>query len=123
MLDLNYDIKICIDKNAYSHALLNLLSNAFKYSKGELAPEVSIDVKDNLCLIGVKDFGIGVPKSDLEVLFQPFFRAANTLSIQGTGLGLNIAKEFIENNGGKIIVNSELSKGSYFEIQLPICSV
>ena len=80
-------------------------------------------LKDNLCLIGVRDFGIGIPDAELEALFQPFYRAANTLAIQGTGLGLNIAKEFVENNGGKIIVNSELSKGSYFEIQLPICSV
>ncbi|MFD1139500.1 PAS domain S-box protein [Larkinella insperata] len=107
-----------LDEKLIRHILTNLLSNAFKFSKEN--PLLVIRFEPNVLVIQVIDKGIGIPAGDLPGLFQTFFRARNTEAIQGTGLGLVIARQFVELHGGTLNVESEESKGTTFTIQLPI---
>jgi signal transduction histidine kinase len=94
-----------------------LISNAIKYS--EL--DVNIDLKQSLkeTTISIKDHGIGIPKADLNRLFNSFFRASNSKDFQGTGLGLVIVKNFIEMHNGTIDIITEEGQGSEFIVKLP----
>ena len=109
---------ILLDFNLMEHAISNIISNAFKYSKGTLEPSIIIHFGDNDVEIRVIDKGLGIPKEDLEHLFEPFYRATNTTGISGTGLGSAIAKEYIELNRGTIKVKSKLNEGSEFIVTL-----
>ncbi len=97
---VNLDIKL-ID-----HALTNFISNAFKFSKGRPEPILTISEFDSEFKLSIKDFGLGIPKSELDYLFDPFYRASNVQDISGTGLGTAIAKEYIEKNQGVVDVKS-----------------
>ena len=105
-----------VDKRLLSHAIINLLTNAFKYSASN--PELNLFEKENKIYIEIIDHGIGIPKHEVDNLFQSFFRASNASNIEGTGLGLVIVKEFVNINGGEIFVESEINKGSKFTIIL-----
>ncbi len=109
--------KLFIDKRLISHAIINLLTNAFKYSASN--PTLNLHENSNSIFIEIIDNGIGIPKSELDNLFQSFYRASNARNIEGTGLGLVIVKEFVNINGGEIYVDSEINKGSKFTIVLP----
>jgi signal transduction histidine kinase len=118
---LNFEIKgipskIFLDAKLLSHALENLISNAFKYSIGKGNPLLRVIFKPKELIVIVKDHGIGVPKAEISSLFQPFFRANNAAEIKGTGLGLSIAKEYVEVNKGQISAISVLGEGSQFEM-------
>ncbi len=106
--------KLFVDKRLISHAIINLLSNAFKYSAGNPVLNLKEDSKN--IFIEIIDNGIGIPQSEIENLFQSFYRASNARNIEGTGLGLVIVKEFVNINGGEIFVESEINKGSKFTI-------
>lgn len=108
--------KLFIDKRLLSHAIINLLTNAFKYSAGN--PILNLSEKDDKVNIEIIDNGIGIPKHEIDNLFQSFYRASNASNIEGTGLGLVIVKEFVNINGGEIYVDSEVNKGSKFTIVL-----
>ena len=105
-----------LDSRLLSHALENLISNAFKYSTGKGNPLLRVIFKLKELIIIIKDYGIGIPNTEILNLFQPFFRANNVTEIKGTGLGLSIAKEYVEINKGEIAVQSTLGEGSCFEI-------
>ncbi|QDK81606.1 PAS domain S-box protein [Spirosoma sp. KCTC 42546] len=105
------------DKKLLSYVLINLLSNAFKFSKDD--PSLTIRFLKKELIINVIDTGIGIPVSDLPALFQTFFRARNSATIPGTGLGLVIARQYVELHGGKLLVQSEENKGTTFTIILP----
>lgn len=109
---------VLLDEKLFEQALSNLISNAFKYSVGQLGPLITISFNENYAQISVKDYGIGIPNRDLHHLFEPFYRASNVNEVTGTGLGSAIAKEYIELNGGTINVKSELKIGSEFIIIL-----
>jgi len=70
--------------------------------------------------IAITDYGIGIPEEDQKNLFQPFYRATNTDDFDGTGLGLSVVKEFIEQHKGNIFVKSQLNKGTTITIQIPV---
>ncbi|MFD2935395.1 two-component regulator propeller domain-containing protein [Spirosoma flavum] len=108
----------CIDDKLMSHVLINLLSNAFKFSSGN--PELRLAFGDDQLTLQVIDQGIGIPAADVANLFQAFFRASNTNAIQGTGLGLVIARQFVELHAGTLELQSEQHKGTVFTIVLPI---
>ena len=111
------DYKISIDKRLIIHAILNLISNALKYSKGD--PTVKLYKSEGFSYIEITDNGIGVPAEEINNLFQSFYRATNSSNIEGTGLGLAIVKEFITIHRGEIFVDSTVNKGSTFTIKLP----
>ncbi|RYZ31587.1 MAG: PAS domain S-box protein [Sphingobacteriales bacterium] len=106
-----------LDEKLMSHVLVNLLSNAFKFAPS--SPQLVLRFTPETVMIQVIDTGIGIPASDLSFLFQPFFRAGNTTSIQGTGLGLVIARQFVELHGGTLSVQSDEGLGTTFTIVLP----
>ena len=105
-----------LDPKLLNNALVNLISNAFKYSEGKESPQLHIHCKPAEVVLSVKDFGLGVPEFQLSKLFEPFFRADNVIGIKGNGLGLSISKEYVERNKGSIKAKSILGKGSCFEI-------
>lgn len=108
------------DPSLLSHVLLNLLSNALKYSQGRPDPELEIQFKDKVVSIIVRDFGIGIPEEDLDLVFQSFYRSKNAIDVPGTGLGLVITKEFVELHNGTINIRSELNKQTEVIVNLPI---
>ena len=110
------DTMIKADQKMLRHAITNLVSNAFKYSNGS-NPKLILDQDQDIISIVIEDQGIGIPKKDLNQLFQPFFRASNVVEFSGSGLGLSIVKSYIELNKGTISVETEENKGSRFEIR------
>jgi signal transduction histidine kinase len=107
---------LLLDASLVEHALGNLISNALKYSKGQKAPQISIHYLSKKVRIKIKDFGRGIPKDDQAKLFTSFFRAKNVEDIEGTGLGLVIARQFLESNGGELSFKSKVDKGTTFTI-------
>mgnify|MGYP006082611855 CR=1 FL=1 len=105
---------IQLDPKLLNHALINLISNAFKYSVGKKNPRLGIEFKSTEIVLSIKDYGLGIPEEQHLHLFEPFFRAENVTEIQGTGLGLSIAKEYVEVNKGSLSVTSTLGEGSCF---------
>lgn len=99
--------------------LLNLLSNASKYSPENKEIIVTSYVDENMVVISVKDEGIGIPEDDQKKLFTEFHRGANVEDIQGTGLGLSIVKKYIRLLDGNINFTSKLNDGTTFTIQIP----
>ncbi len=113
---------IKVDKDAISQALLNLLSNAEKYSKERKYIGVKVIPKDEEVWIVIEDKGPGIPKLSLKHIFDKFYRAEHIAAqdVQGSGLGLPIVKHIVESHGGRIDVESEVGEGSRFTIKLPI---
>jgi len=111
--------KIILDDNLLKHCIFNLTSNAIKYSGEDGVIELKSSINENDCIITVKDNGIGIPAADQVHLFEPFFRAGNIGTIQGTGLGLNIVQRYVELMHGRIGFNSD-ENGTAFEIILPV---
>lgn len=111
------------DPQLLKNVLLNLFSNAIKYTPENKKIEVIVRRMDNNIVIGVKDEGIGIPKDEQKHLFERFFRAKNASNIQGTGLGLNIVQQYVHLLGGKIGFESEENVGSTFEVTIPFGSI
>jgi signal transduction histidine kinase len=107
------------DPTRMSQVFDNLLSNAVKYAPGSPV-KISLRNSNETCIITVEDQGPGIAQHHLEHLFERFYRVPETsVTIHGTGLGLYICQQIIEGHGGKITVNSEISKGTVFTIDLP----
>ncbi|HET7117900.1 MAG TPA: PAS domain-containing sensor histidine kinase [Hanamia sp.] len=108
--------EILLDEVLFKNILINLLSNAAKFS-GENKPIFIIThVGDGLLKFTIKDEGIGISKKDQEHLSEIFFRAANAMNIPGTGLGLHIVAKYVEMMNGGIEIKSELNKGTEINI-------
>jgi signal transduction histidine kinase len=114
------DIYIKFDEKTLELALSNLIHNAIKYSPEDTTIDlVVLNDRENI-LIKVVDHGIGIPVEDQKHIFNRYFRAENALLNQGTGIGLNIAKQHLENLGSTIQFSSEENKGSIFTIVIPV---
>ncbi len=107
------------DKNILKNIFLNLLSNAIKYSSEGNNILLKINVTNKKAIIKVEDNGIGIPEEDQKNLFTKFFRAGNALNIEGTGLGLNIVKRYVELIDGSISFTSKVEVGTLFTVQFP----
>lgn len=108
-----------LDRQMLRNILLNLVSNAIKFSPENKSIDVYTSISDKEILITVSDKGMGIPKEEQAHLFERFFRAKNATNIQGTGLGLNIVSKYLEVMNGKINFTSELDKGTTFAIIIP----
>ena len=97
---------------------MNILTNAIQAINGKGKIFIKTKTKENYVFISIKDTGIGMPQSVKERIFEPFFTTKDIG--KGTGLGLSISFGIVENHKGKIIVNSEIGKGTEFLIKLPI---
>ena len=114
------DIYIKFDEKTLELALSNLIHNAIKYSPEDTTIDlVVLNYRENI-LIKVVDCGIGIPVEEQKHIFNRYFRAENALLNQGTGIGLNIAKQHLENLGSTIQFSSEENKGSIFTIVIPV---
>jgi signal transduction histidine kinase len=109
------------DGRRITQCLTNLVGNALKFSKGGRVA-VWVEQQGENLLYQVSDTGIGIPKDELENIFNEFQQVdmAMTREFAGTGLGLNITKKFVEMHGGRIWVESELGKGSTFFFSIPL---
>jgi PAS domain S-box-containing protein len=113
------DFSLYQDEKIVELALSNLLYNAIKYSPEYTNIDIDITQNTNTTTFKVKDNGIGIPEKDQKNIFNRYFRAENVLLIQGTGIGLNIVKNHLEQLNGSISFESHENKGSIFTIELP----
>jgi PAS domain S-box-containing protein len=103
-------------------AIDNLVSNAIKYTPAGGEVTVTTGLDGEFAVIEVVDNGYGIPADKLSIIFEPFVRVKDprTAHIQGTGLGLNLVKTFVEAHNGHVTVWSEIDRGSTFSIYLPV---
>jgi signal transduction histidine kinase len=111
---------ICDVQKLYQ-VFLNLLDNAINYSDSGARVDVEIEEDDSTLTVRIRDTGVGIPKEDLNQLFERFYRVNKDRSraTGGSGLGLAISKQIVEMHGGSISVESEVDVGSVFEVRLP----
>ncbi|HRA10939.1 MAG TPA: PAS domain-containing sensor histidine kinase [Chitinophagaceae bacterium] len=119
-LELRKDCNGFTDKKLFRNIIINLVSNAVKFSEEGAKIVIRGNVKDGLASISVIDQGIGISDNDKGHLFSSFFRAANATNIQGTGLGLHIVKRYVDLLGGKVSVESELHRGTTVNFTIPV---
>ncbi len=113
-------IEICYaDKKLLRNILINLISNAIKFSVEGSSIDIGVTVNENQGVITITDHGIGISKEDQQHLFSSFFRGSNALNIQGTGLGLHIVKRYIDLMSGTVHLQSEQGKGTTVIISFP----
>ncbi len=118
----NESVLVYADRNLFNTTLRNLLSNAVKFTvkHGQIA--ISTEKKEDEAVVIIHDTGVGIPKENLDKLFHIEFKQSTmgTNKEHGSGLGLIICKEFIEKNGGRIWVESEINRGSKFFFTIPL---
>jgi len=108
------------DRKFIKNTLFNLMSNAVKYSSENDKIECFLNIENNTLHFTVKDYGKGIPLEDQKHLFTRFFRASNVTNIEGTGLGLNIVKRYLELLDGDITFESEINKGTKFIVNISL---
>lgn len=107
------------DKKLLKNILINLVSNAIKFSPEGSSIVITSNLTGDTAQLQVKDEGIGIAAEDRAHLFSSFFRGKNALNIQGTGLGLHIVKRYVELAGGTIALESRLGRGTTVTVSLP----
>ncbi|WP_050809617.1 PAS domain-containing sensor histidine kinase [Ochrovirga pacifica] len=111
------DDLVSLDKRYLRNIVFNLVSNAIKYSNQDITIQSIIDhEKFSIC---IEDQGIGIPEEQQKELFNKFFRASNSNQIEGTGLGMNIVKHYLEIMNGKITFESKVNQGTKFTVIFP----
>lgn len=113
------DRDIYIDKYLLKNILINLISNALKFTDKTGLIKLKTFFNDNTFMIVVEDNGIGISEEDQQHLFERFFRAKNAGNIQGTGLGLHIVAKYLELMNGSITIKSKLNEGTIITIAVP----
>ncbi|MBP8081962.1 MAG: PAS domain S-box protein [Spirochaetes bacterium] len=121
-LSVGGPFEVDADIKRIKQVLLNLLSNALKFTHENGRIEVGLYAEDNCCVIYVKDDGIGIELDKLDYIFQKFAQLDSSMSRQneGAGLGLSITKNIVNSHHGYIWVESEIGKGSIFKFKIPI---
>jgi signal transduction histidine kinase len=111
-----------VDRLSFAEAVVNLLDNAVKYSGTADHVELRARVIGPSLVVSVQDFGIGIVPSDIDRVFERFYRGGEAMSrsVSGTGLGLTLVKQIVTAHHGSIHVESSVGKGSTFEIRLPL---
>ncbi len=112
---------VYIDREMWEKIVLNLLSNAFKYTL-EGAVYLALTLEDNTVVLKITDTGVGIPAADLTRIFERFHRVQSTLgrSYEGSGIGLALVHELVHLHGGSIAVESQEGRGSEFTIVMPL---
>ncbi len=111
---------VFLDKNLTRNICINLLSNAIKYSEEATQIRFHTSIENDTLMMEVTDQGIGIPESEQQYIFDRFFRANNASNIQGTGLGLNIVKKYVELMNGEVLFRSRPGNGTTFSVTLPL---
>lgn len=118
--DLNEKIIINADETMIMRMISNLVSNAVNYNKPGGLISISAKSADGRCIITVSDTGVGIPPSDIEKIWNRFYRVDKSRGGSGTGLGLSMVKWIAEAHGGRVCARSVYGKGSEFSVSLPI---
>lgn len=113
------DLALDADARLLEQVFTNLVSNAIKYSGSSTRVEITVRASYDTLGVSVRDFGLGIPRNEIDRLFTRFYRASTTLTIPGTGIGLHLVKQFVALHGGDVSVTSEAAKGSIFTVILP----
>lgn len=111
---------IVSDKKLLKNILINLITNAIKFSDEGSPISIQASVSDQWAVITISDTGVGISQEDQEHLFSSFFRGANAINIAGTGLGLHIVKRYADLLKGSVHLESELNKGTSITITIPV---
>ncbi len=111
--------KVSLDERLLRHILLNLLTNAMKYSPEGGAVRLELKMGEDAAIFRICDRGIGIPQDEITKVFNPFYRAKNVDRITGNGLGLAMVKRCVEAHCGEIEVESEEGVGTTFTVVLP----
>jgi PAS domain S-box-containing protein len=119
LLSCKGDPDFVTDKRMLKNILLNLISNAIKFSPEGKVISIKSENNTSSLTVHVEDQGLGIPEEDQPFLFSTFFRAKNVTDIQGTGLGLPIAKRYVNLLQGSMNFESKLGEGTTFSIELP----
>ncbi|MBW3563957.1 MAG: hypothetical protein KY459_04470 [Acidobacteria bacterium] len=112
-----------VDEDAVEQALLNLLTNAMKYSGDCLDLQVRLEREGDGVALRVIDHGIGIPEEEKEKIFEKFYRATNSVGVTGAGLGLPIVAHIARMHGGMLLLKSRPGAGSEFTITFPLEAV
>ena len=110
---------VVMDRKILRNILMNLVSNAIKYSPEKSIIAVRCNFEPEELQISVSVQGIGISEEDQKHLFERFFRANNVTGIQGTGLGLHIVARYLDLLGGRITLKSRTNEGTIFVIYIP----
>jgi len=109
------------DERKVKQVLLNLLSNALKFTPEGGRVDVRAALNDNTVEVAVADTGVGIAPEDQEAVFEEFRQVGTAdKKVEGTGLGLALSRKFIELHGGQIWVKSQMGRGSTFTFMLPV---
>ncbi len=121
IVDVREQCTVLGDVSRLERVVMNLVSNAVKYSPHDTSVRVEVAREESFALLTVSDQGRGITPEDLKVIFQPFGRgrSADTFA-EGTGMGLYVVKQIVEAHGGRIEVESELGHGATFRVRLPL---
>ena len=123
LLQLNQNLPDCVmsDERKISQVLINILSNAVKFTPDNKSVSVTADFVDSQLLVVISDQGVGISPENMEKIFDEFAQIPNSLSnrSKGTGLGLAIASRLTKILGGDIHVSSEVGKGTTFRMRFP----
>ncbi len=122
LVDIEDDLpNIVIDKDGIEQVILNIISNAIKYTENNGEIQISSKALEDFISIKIKDSGIGIPEEDQKRIFERFYRVEKGRSreLGGTGLGLSIAKQIVEAHNGEILLESCFGEGTTVEIKIP----
>jgi signal transduction histidine kinase len=100
-------------------AIINLMENACKYS-ADATSDVVLDAEPNSLTLRFRDKGIGIPEDEVSLIFEPFFRARNSIGVKGHGIGLSLVDKIVNQHQGTIAVQSKLGEGSDFMVMFPV---
>ncbi len=119
MNEVSPDLEVTSDRNVIKNIIINLVSNASKYSGADKSITIKLMANNKSIKIDIIDQGIGIPAAEQKQLFNRFFRAGNVTNIEGTGLGLNIVKKYLSLVNGEIGFTSTEHLGTTFTIEIP----
>lgn len=117
----NPPVFINVNQDRLRQCIINVLENGIKYSAVDKMVELTISIQSSSLCFDVKDYGLGIPKNELELIFQPFSRGSSKSSeVSGSGVGLAIVKQLVGLMGGEIFVLSSSNQGTIMRFEFPI---
>ncbi len=121
--DLHHGLSVSVDKETFESTIVNLIENAAKYtpeSTVERTIELSLQRRDDMAVLEVRDRGIGIPSGEDKKIFESFYRATNAGEARGTGLGLSLVQHFAEAHGGEVEAQARPGGGTVLRLALPL---
>ena len=121
-MKLDYDVIILADEDRLEQIIQNIIQNAIRYAKDEPYIRITMETKENTCVLAIADNGVGISEENLAIITNRFIRVNKVRSRKeaGTGLGLSIVEKLMELHGGKLSIESQLGEGTTIKLEFPI---